>query len=327
MTSSKEDTRTPEVAVVIPTRNRETRLAFALDALAAQTLDRRRFEVVVVRDGTSAGPTTRPPDGLPVSIVELERRRGPSIARNAGWQAATAPLIAFTDDDCRPSPDWLETLVGTWAKLGRPEDVVLQGRTEPDPDEVHLFHRLARSQEITEPSDWYQCCNLAYPRKLLERLGGFDPDFGFGGEDTDLGLRAIESGALRVYIDGARAFHAVHPRGVVKAIRDGLAWETLPLVFARHPRQREAIPHGLFWKESHEKLLLAVAGLVLAGRTRGLSLLAIAPYVEQLWDPTAEPTPRRLAGFAAYLCERSVSDAAELVGTVRAAIKHRTPLV
>jgi GT2 family glycosyltransferase len=321
-----EEASRPEVAVVIPTRNRETRLAFALDALAAQTLDPRRFEVVVVRDGPS-GPATEAPDGLPVRFVELERRGGPSIARNAGWESATARLIAFTDDDCRPSTDWLETLLGAWANLGHAEDVVIQGRTEPDPDEAHLFQRLARSQQITEPSDWYQCCNIAYPRKLLERLGGFDPDFGFGGEDTDLGLRAIESGALRVYVDAARAFHAVHPRGLVKAVREGLAWETLPLVFARHPRQREAIPHGLFWKESHEKLLLAAAGLALAGRTRGLSLLAIAPYVEQLWDRTAEPTPRRIAGFAAYLCERSVSDGAEVLGTLRAALRHRTPLL
>src|SRR5688500_15232844 len=39
----------PEISVVIPTRFRETRLAFALDALAAQTLAPGRFEVIVVR--------------------------------------------------------------------------------------------------------------------------------------------------------------------------------------------------------------------------------------------------------------------------------------
>jgi hypothetical protein len=236
-------------------------------------------------------------------------------------------LIAFTDDDCRPLPDWLQRLLDAWGTVGGGEEVVLQGRTEPDPDELHMFHRLARSQLITGPSDWYQCCNIAYPRRLLQRLGGFDPDFGFGGEDTDLGLRAIESGALRVYVDSARTWHAVHPRSVLQAVRDGLAWETLPLVFARHPRQREAIPHRLFWKETHERLLLAAAGLALAGRTRGISLLAILPYVEHHWDRTVEPTPRRLAGFAAYLCERTVSDAAELLGTARAALRHRTPLL
>jgi GT2 family glycosyltransferase len=317
----------PEVSVVIATHGRETRLAFALDALAEQTLDRNSFEVVVVRDGPVDGLGTLPPDGLPVRFIQLERRRGPSVARNAGWKDARAPLIAFTDDDCRPSPEWLQRLLEAWRRTGTVADVVLQGRTEPDPDEAHLFHRLARSQQITEPSDWYQCCNIAYPRELLERVGGFDPGFGFGGEDTDLGLRAIESGAARVYADDAVAWHAVHTRGVSQAVREGLSWESLPLVFARHPRQREVILHRLFWKEAHERLLLAAAGVALARRTRGVSLLAAIPYLEHHWDRRLRPTPRRIAGFAAYLPERVLSDAAELVGTARAALEHRTPLL
>jgi len=46
----------PEIAVVIPTRDRETRLAVCLEALAAQTLDTTRFEVLVVRDGDAGAP-------------------------------------------------------------------------------------------------------------------------------------------------------------------------------------------------------------------------------------------------------------------------------
>jgi GT2 family glycosyltransferase len=327
MASSGNGGPAPEVSVVIATRGRETRLAFALDALAEQTVDREAFEVVVVRDGPVDGLGTLAPDGLRVRFVQLERRQGPSVARNAGWREAGAPLIAFTDDDCRPAPDWLGRLLEGWRRTGRAEEVVLQGRTEPDPDEAHLFHRLARSQRITEPSDWYQCCNIAYPRALLERVGGFDPDFGFGGEDTDLGLRAVESGATRVYAEDALAWHAVHPRGVGQAVREGLSWETLPLVFARHPRQREVILHRLFWKHAHERLLLAAAGVALARRTRGVSLLAVIPYLEHHWDRRLEPTPRRIAGFAAYVPERVIADAAELLGTARAALRHRTPLL
>jgi glycosyltransferase involved in cell wall biosynthesis len=317
----------PEVSVVIATRGRETRLAFALDALAEQRLDQDRFEVVVVRDGPAEGLRTLPPEGLPVKFIELDERQGPSVARNAGWKAAKARLIAFTDDDCRPGPDWIEGLLEAWRDEADTPNVVLQGRTEPDPEEAHLFHRLARSQRITQPSDWYQCCNIAYPRELLERIGGFDPEFGFGGEDTDLGLRAIESGARRVYVEEALAWHAVHPRGVRKAVRDGLGWETLPLVFARHPEQREVIQRRIFWKDAHERLLLAAAGVALAKRTRGVSLLAVLPYLEEHWDDTVPVTPRRLAGFAAYLPERVLADAAELAGTAIAAIRHRTPLL
>jgi glycosyl transferase family 2 len=318
----------PDVSVVIPTSGaRETRLAFALDALAAQTLPSDRFEVIVVRDGPPVGLATTPPDGSQVRVVELDQRTGPSRKRDAGWKAARAQLIAFTDDDCRPRSDWLETLLGAWSTFDGKADIVIQGRTDPDPEETHLLHRLARSQSVTGPSDWYQCCNIAYPRALLERLGGFDPEFGLGGEDTDLGLRAVESGAKRVYVDGARTWHAVHQRGIRQAIREGLSWDTMPLVFARHPSQRGVIPHGVFWKDTHERLLLAAAGVVLAGRTRGLSLLAVLPYAEHLWDRELDPTPRRLAGFAAYVCERSLADAAEVIGTVRAALRYRTPLL
>jgi GT2 family glycosyltransferase len=324
---SGENAGRPDVSVVIPTRERETRLAFALDALAEQTLGSDRFEVVVVRDGLVNGPTTIAPDGLRLKFVQLPQRVGPSIAREAGWRQARGPLIAFTDDDCRPAPDWLERQLEAWRRAGRGSDVVLQGRTEPDPDEVHLLQRLARSQRIVEPSPWYQCCNIAYPRELLERLGGFDREFAFGGEDADLGWRAIERGATPVYADDALVWHAVHPRGVGQAVRDGLRWETLPLLVARHPGLREAIIHRVFWKEAHERLLLAAAGVALARRTRGISLLAAAPYVELHWDRTVRPTPRRLAGFAAYLCERVAVDAAEVVGTARAAFRYRSPLL
>jgi hypothetical protein len=83
----------------------------------------------------------------------------------------------------------------------------------------------------------------------------------------------------------------------------------------------------LFWKPAHERLLLAAAGVALARRTRGTSLVATVPYMALVWDARHRPTPRRLAGFAAVLPERVISDAAEVFATARAAVKHRTPLL
>jgi len=81
------------------------------------------------------------------------------------------------------------------------------------------------------------------------------------------------------------------------------------------------------WKVAHEKLVLAVIGVALARRTHGLSLLAVTPYVEHRWIPGVRPTPRRLAGLAAYLAERTVAGPAEVAGTGRAALRHRTFLL
>src|SRR5918999_3952045 len=159
----------PEIAVVIPTRGRETRLAFALEALAGQSLDRDRFEVIVVRDGDAEGPLAAPPDGLDVRFLVRPGVAGPTAKRNLGWRATSAPLIAFTDDDCRPAPGWLATLLAAAQEAGDC-DYFIQGRTEVDPDERHLLFALARSQAIIAPSPWHETCNIAYPRPLLERL-------------------------------------------------------------------------------------------------------------------------------------------------------------
>lgn len=308
-----------QIAVVIPTRNRETRLAFALEALAAQTLERDRFEVVVVRANDAAGPTAGPPDGLRVRFLRHSADARPAAQRNRGWRATTAPMVAFTDDDCRPAPDWLERLL----EASNDPDVFLQGRTEPDPDERHLLHGLARSREVIGPSDWYPTCNIAYPRDLLERLGGFDERFRFAsGEDTDVALRARSLGAQRVYVDRAVVWHAVLARPLARALKETARWESLPKVLARHPAQRGAVYRRIFANRSHAALLLAATGTLAAGRSRLAAVLAAVPYLGEKLD-TDNATPRGLVRQAMHLPARLAVDIAEVAATVRGAVKHR----
>src|SRR5688500_6084840 len=95
---SVDGDRTPEVAVVIPTRFRETRLAFVLEALADQSLEHSRFEVVVVRPADAVHvPLCEAPAGLNVRFL-VSPVASPATQRNLGWRAARSPLIAFTDD-------------------------------------------------------------------------------------------------------------------------------------------------------------------------------------------------------------------------------------
>jgi GT2 family glycosyltransferase len=314
--------RTPDVTVVIPTARRETRLAFALEALASQTLARERFEVVVVR-AEDTGPTATAPDGLAVRFLPAPADSSAAASRNIGWRAATAPLVAFTDDDCRPAPDWLERLL----EAARNGDValILQGRTEPDPDELERLHGLAVTQDIVGPSAWYQTCNMAYPRALLDRVGGFDERFD-GGEDADLGLRAVEAGAERVYVDDARVWHAVHSQHVWEAVRDHGRWHSIPLVVAEHPAQRQALEFGLFWRAGHSRVLLAAAGFLIRRRHPVLALAAAVPYVR--WHlQGARRTPRGVARAALDLPPRAVVDLTGVAATARAAVRHRTPVL
>jgi glycosyltransferase involved in cell wall biosynthesis len=311
----------PEIAVVIPSR-RGPRLAFALEALAAQTLEPAQFEVVVVRDPASEIRESPVLPRLPVRFLSAPEPCGPTVKRNLGWRATRAPLVAFTDDDCRPAREWLERLLAA----GADEEEFLQGRTEPDPDEAHLLHGLARSQRIEGPSGWFQACNLAFPRTMLERLDGFDEDFYFGSEDTDLGLRGLEAGYRRRYVDDAVVRHAVIPRTLPRAIAEAGRWPSQPLVLRRHPQLRGVIYRRFFYRRSHAMLLLAAAGASVARRHPMLAVVASAPYVE-MYVGGRPLTPRRLARQLAGLPSRALVDAVEVAATARSAWRHRVPVL
>jgi hypothetical protein len=314
--------REPDIAVVIPTRRRETRLAFALEALAGQRLDPSRFEVVVVRDGDATEPFAQPPDGLPVRFLARSGVAGPTAKRNVGWRAATAPLIAFTDDDCRAHPTWLQSLL----EAADGDSVFLQGATEPDPGEAHLLHGFARSQEIRGPSGWYETCNMAYPRALLERLGGFDESLPFGGEDTDLAYRALEAGATPRFVEEGLVWHAVMHRSLPHAIRDAGAWSDMAGVVAKHPELRQALYMRAFWRKSHAALLLAAAGLPFARRRPAIALAAALPYLELRINWRAR-SARRLARRLATLPAWAAIDAVEVASRLPAAARNRTLVI
>jgi GT2 family glycosyltransferase len=305
----------PRATIVIPA-SRPVRLGFALESLAAQTIACEDFEVVIVRDGSWPAPGY--PPALDVRVLDGPGDANIAVLRNLGWRAARSPLVVFTDDDCRPARDWLERMIDA----AHGADGLVQGRTEPDPDELHLLHGLARSQDITGPSPWFETCNMAYPRALLERLGGFDERFAALGEDADLGLRATEAGAEHRYLDEALVWHAVIPRGLAGALREARRRDTIPLLVARHPRQRSALYRGLFWKRSHALLVLAAAGM--ATRRPALAAAAAAPYLWSNTDPRSLGGPRRAARQASYLGARALVDAVEVATTVRAAVRARS---
>src|SRR5688572_22134714 len=105
--------RVPEIAVVVPSHDRPLRLRWLLNALEEQTLDRDRWEVIVGHD--SAGPETEEilrthplaQAGVLRHVTLAPGTAPPGRNRNAAWRLTEAPLVAFTDDDCRPPREWL----------------------------------------------------------------------------------------------------------------------------------------------------------------------------------------------------------------------------
>src|SRR3954453_18710822 len=68
---------------------------------------------------------------MELRVIRPDPGGGPAAARNEGWRAARAPLVAFTDDDCQARPGWLEA--GLRAARENPGAFV-QGPTEPIPE-------------------------------------------------------------------------------------------------------------------------------------------------------------------------------------------------
>lgn len=240
--------------------------------------------------------------------------------RNTGWRRAKGELVCFLDDDVVVDPGWGQAMLAAHAAS---PDAILQGRTQPHPAEAPQQDAFSRSREVTG-LDWnYPTCNIAYPRALLESLGGFDEAYRYASaEDTDLGWRAREAGARTEFVDAARAWHAVHRVGVVGLVRRMRIKADVARLTRRHPGVRHHYYRGIFWKRSHALLPLAVAGLALAPRTRAATLLLALPYARMYRDQHGS-----YAGTVASLPGHAAVDGAEIAAVAAGAIRFRTFLV
>jgi hypothetical protein len=93
-------------------------------------------------------------------------------------------------------------------------------------------------------------------------------------------------------------------------------------VVRRHPGLRAHFHHRIFWKASHERLLLAALGAALGRRTRGASLAAALPWaaVHRAEHPDRASLLRALPAHLAV-------DAAETAAMVRGSVSARTLLL
>jgi GT2 family glycosyltransferase len=320
------------ISVVVATHNRAHLLARLFAGLEAQT-GIEGFDVVIVDDASSDDTwpvlnALADRSSLDISCERLPYNCGPATARNIGWQATTAAVVAFTDDDCVPTPHWLEHLLKSTVTAD-----VVQGRTLPDPAQQANLGPFSRTLDIAHEDGYYQTCNVAYRRDVLERLDGFFEGFRFpAGEDTDLAWRAKESGATTAFDASAIVHHNIRPSDFWVAVTDSWRWQSAALAVSRHPQLREAFVSNYVWRESHRLALGALAG-VAAVATAPRSRLAwvagaaaVAPYIRYRTKTAPLPGtgPRRrwllLPGALAV-------DAAEIGSCLVGSVKHRTLVI
>jgi len=222
---------TPQISVIVPTRNRSGLLRALLSDLSAQDAGSLIYEILIVdnasRDDTRAVALAVAARDPRVRYI-YEPNRGASAARNRGIAAARAPVIAFVDDEVRAAPDWVRA---AWRSLAcHPEVDCIGGRIEPrwpaHPPAwltTRLFGPLAlqigRDDGAYYDREHASAClmsaNFVCRASILRELGGFSPQF-MRDEDRELNLRLWRAGKRGIYDDSLVTYAQVQPERLTR---------------------------------------------------------------------------------------------------------------
>ena len=189
-----------ELSIVVCTYNREELLRLSLQSLVEQTLDKERYEVIVVDNNSTPAAreiALRFVEAEPNFRLVREERQGLSHARNRGWREACGRYVAFLDDDAKASPDWCGGVLQAFSAVAPPPAAVggeirpYYDATPPDwfTDDFEIRTWGDGPALLTEPRAKYgfSGSNMAFPKAILEEFAGFSPELGMRGEATALG--------------------------------------------------------------------------------------------------------------------------------------------
>jgi GT2 family glycosyltransferase len=203
-------------SIIIATYNRPQKICACLQSLSRLDYPRDRFEVIVVDDGSQ--PSLQPVvdcflDQLDVTLL-TQTNAGPAAARNAGAKRARGEFLAFMDDDCTPSPDWLQKLANRFAEI---PDHAIGGQTlNPLPENPYstasqnlLNAGYAYHNPTPGQASFFASSNLTVPAAHFHSIGGFDITFKIS-EDRDFCDRWQHHGFQMTYAPEILIYHS-HP--------------------------------------------------------------------------------------------------------------------
>jgi len=207
------------ISVVVSTRNRVNSLRRCVNALS-EIKTRREWEIVIVNNGSTDG-TADFLDSLPKQIAgaavatAYETKRGLAAARNTGVVAAKGEILAFTDDDCYVTENYIDSVA---AAFERQRDLsVIGGRIMPyDPTDLRLTINESEVYQPIPPRSSIVCgdvqgANMAFRRSAIQKVGGFTEFLGpgtpFNCEDADATARVIWAGMAGAYDPSIVVYH------------------------------------------------------------------------------------------------------------------------
>ncbi|MDR7434014.1 MAG: glycosyltransferase [Armatimonadota bacterium] len=200
-----------ELSVIVPAYNRARIIRHCLKALCHQTLEKDRYEVVVVDDAStdetpvvvgafaSSGPCK-------IRYLRRGERGGPGAARNTGILQAQGWLVVFVDSDVIVTPGFLEEHL----RLHEENGIVGRGPVILVPTLDGQFPRRARLIDLS--TNFLDTANASVRKDHLLQAGLFDEGFSFyGWEDLDLGMRLHRLGLRKRTSRRAIAYHLQPP--------------------------------------------------------------------------------------------------------------------
>jgi glycosyltransferase involved in cell wall biosynthesis len=203
--------RTPLVSVIVPNRNGAKWIPGLIESLAAQTLSRDQFEVIIGDDGSTDASVV----GIETADGWLRVVGGPPsssyTARNRAVHESRGAVLAFCDADCRPEPEWLEAgltaLEHTDAVAGLIRFILPQQQTAWTLLDIESTKDHERQVRVGNA----ETANLFVRRELYDRLDGFDdsvPEMG----DFDFAKRLVATGARLSFEPDVVVWHPTRDR-------------------------------------------------------------------------------------------------------------------
>jgi glycosyltransferase involved in cell wall biosynthesis len=194
-----------DISLIVVTRDRCQQLARCLESVQRIEFD-RPWELIVVDNGSTDKTACIVREFIKTANLRatylFEPMRGKSKGLNTALETASGQIVAFTDDDCYPAPDFLSQV---WSALDDPLVGYIGGRIMlHDPADYPItIHESVTP--VTYPAKSFVCAgliegaNMAFRRKVLLDIGAFDPLFGPGAlvgaaEDVDAAGRASAMG-------------------------------------------------------------------------------------------------------------------------------------
>jgi glycosyltransferase involved in cell wall biosynthesis len=315
-----------DATVVVPARDAVETIARTLSALSRQDFD-GEYEVLIVDNG-SVDDTAEVASNSPACDRVLRRARGegPGAARNEAAAVARGRVLAFTDADCEPAPQWLAAGVRALVDAD-----VVQGAVRPAPDV--FMGPFDRSLSVGCDVGLYQTASFFVKREVFAQLGGFEDWIGVGdsirrpfGEDVWLGWRARRAGARVAFCPDALVHHAVLTGHARTSIEERRREEYFPFLAARVPELRDSFFYRRYFLSHRSAVFdLALAGTVLAiARRQPLALAAAVPYARQLLSEARAWGWRRVPLVASA---RVAADAVGAVSLARGSLRARAAVL